>query len=110
MANASANALPNRNRPLEISRPTPGFELPTALVTQQRQFDEGFALTLEGMTDRLEGRSSNSPSFEDSAERHEGKAEAYAKALELTFSDRDSALLSLRRRIQNLTTSLKPEI
>jgi multidrug resistance protein MdtO len=88
----------------------PGFELPTALVTQQRQFDEGFALTLEGMADRLEGRSSKSPSFEDSVALHEGNAEGYAKASEQTFSDRDSALLSLRRRIQNLTTSLTQEI
>ena len=88
----------------------PGFELPTALVTQQRQFDEGFALTLEGMADRLEGQLSKSPSLEDSAEHHEGNAEVYAKASEPTFSDRDSALLSLRRRLQNLTTSLTQEI
>jgi len=88
----------------------PGFELPTALATQQRQFDEGVALALEGMADRLEGRSPKSPSFEDSVTDHEGNAEAYAKAPEQTFSDRDSALLSLRRRIQNLTTSLTQEI
>jgi multidrug resistance protein MdtO len=88
----------------------PGFELPTALVTQQRQFDKGFALTLEGMADRLEGRSSKSPSCEDSVAHHERNAEAYAKAPVQTFFDRDSALLSLRRRIQNLTTSLTQEI
>lgn len=88
----------------------PGFELPMALVSQQRQFDEGCALTLEEMADRLEGRSSKSPSFEHSVARPEGNAEAYAKALEKTFSDRNSALLSLRRRIQNLTTSLTQEI
>jgi hypothetical protein len=88
----------------------PGFELPTALATQQRQFDEGVALALEGMADRLEGRSPKSPSFEDSVTDHEGNAEAYAKAPEQTFSDRESALLSLRRRIQKLTTSLTQEI
>ena len=88
----------------------PGFELPTALATQQRQFDEGVALALEGMADRLEGRSPKSPSFEDSVTDHEGNAEAYAKAPEQTFSDRDSARLSLRRRIQKLTTSLTQEI
>jgi len=87
-----------------------GFELPAALVTQQRQVDEGFALTMEGMADRLERRSSQSPSCEDSVAHHEGNAEAYAKAPAQTFSDRDSALLSLRRRLQNLTTSLTQEI
>jgi multidrug resistance protein MdtO len=50
----------------------PGFELPKALVTQQRQFDDGFALALEGMADRLEGRSSKSPSFEDSVADYKG--------------------------------------
>ncbi|HEY6769192.1 MAG TPA: FUSC family protein [Candidatus Sulfotelmatobacter sp.] len=88
----------------------PGFDLPTALVTQQRQFDEDFALTMEGMADRLEGRSSKPSRFEDSLAHRQGDAEAYAKAPEQTFSDRDSALLSLRRRIQNLTTSLTQEI
>ena len=88
----------------------PGFELPTALAAQQRQLDEGVALALEGMADRVEGRSPKSPSFEDSVTDHEGNAEAYANAPEQTFSDRDSALLSLRRRIQKLTTSLTQEI
>jgi len=88
----------------------PGFELPTALVTQQRQFDESFALTLKEMADRLEGRLSKSPSLEDSVAHHEGNAEAYAKASEQRFSERDSALLSLRRRIRDLTTSLTQEI
>jgi multidrug resistance protein MdtO len=88
----------------------PGFELPFAQLTQQRQFDEGFALMLEGMADRIEGRSSKFPSFEDSVAHHEGDAEAYAKTPEQTFSDQDSALLSLRHRVQNLTASLTQEI
>jgi multidrug resistance protein MdtO len=88
----------------------PGFELTRALLIQQRQFDEGFALTLEAMADRLEERSSQSPSFEESVAHQEGNAKAYLKAPEPTFSNQDSALLSLRRRIQNLTTSLTQEI
>jgi multidrug resistance protein MdtO len=88
----------------------PGFELPKALITGERQFEEDFALTLEGMADRLEGRSSQSPSPKDLVARHEGGAEVYAKAPEATFSDRDSALLSLRRRIQSLTIALRQEI
>jgi multidrug resistance protein MdtO len=88
----------------------PGFELPMALVTKQRQFDEDFALTLEEMADRLEEESSKPPSSEHSVTQLAGNADAYAKAPDQTFSDRDSALLSLRRRIQNLTTSLTQEI
>lgn len=88
----------------------PGFELPMVLANKQRQFDEGFALTLEEMADRLEGRLSKPPSFEHSVTYHRGNDDAYAKAPEQTFSDRDSALLSLRGRIQNLTTSLTQEI
>jgi multidrug resistance protein MdtO len=88
----------------------PGFELPAPVVTQQRQFDERFALTLEGMADRLEGESSESPSSEDSVPHQEDNAEAYAKAAEPTFSDQDAALLSLRRRLQNLTTSLTQDM
>lgn len=88
----------------------PGFELPKVLVTKQRRFDDAFALTLEEMADRFEGKSSRRPSFEPSVAHDAGNVEAYAKAPEQTFSDRDSTLLSLRRRIQNLTTSLTQEI
>jgi multidrug resistance protein MdtO len=88
----------------------PGFELPKALITGQRQFEESFALTLERMADRLEGRTSQSPSPEDLVAHHEDSAEAHAKTPQQTFSDRDSALLSLRRRIQSLTTALTQEI
>jgi multidrug resistance protein MdtO len=88
----------------------PGFELPKPQVIQQRQLDEGFALTMEGMADRLDGRSSELPTFGDLVADQEGKAEAYPKAPEPTFSDRDSTLLSLRRRIQSLTMSLTEEI
>jgi multidrug resistance protein MdtO len=86
----------------------PGFELPKALIGQQRQFEDRFALTLEEMAARLEGnQSSRYPVLEDSSADEEG-IEAYPKAP--TFSDRDSTLLSLRRRIQNLTDSLTAEI
>lgn len=88
----------------------PGFELPKAEVIQQRQRDEEFALTMEGMADRLEGRFSERPIFCDLVADQERKVEDYPKAPEPTFSDRDSTLLTLRRRIQGLTTSLTGEI
>jgi multidrug resistance protein MdtO len=86
----------------------PGFDLPEALIAQQWQFDARFALTLEEMADRLErDQPPRYPGLEDSPVQNES-IEAYPKPP--TFSDRDSALLSLRRRIQKLTASLKAEI
>jgi multidrug resistance protein MdtO len=93
----------------------PGFELPTALVSQQRQFDDSFAVTLEGMADRLEGETSERPISDDSAAHDsvvqaEARAETDPKPPEQTDSDRESPLISLRRRIQSLTASLAKEI
>lgn len=88
----------------------PGFELRRAEVTQQRQLDEEFALTMEGIADRLDGRSSERPIFGGSVADQEGKAKARPKASEPTLADRDSTLLPLRRRIQDLITSLTGEI
>jgi hypothetical protein len=86
------------------------FELPTALVTEQRQFGESFVVTLERMTGRLERRSSKSPTLEDSVAHHEGNADSYLIAPEPTLFNRDSVLPPLRRGIQNLITSLTQEI
>ena len=88
----------------------PGFELPKALISQQRKFDDSLALTLEGMADRLEERSSERTILVDSVAHQAGNAEVYPKASEQTFSDRESGLISLRRRVQNLTLSLTEEI
>jgi multidrug resistance protein MdtO len=88
----------------------PGFELPTALITQQREFDNHCALTLEGLADRLESRAASKHQGSEDSGAQQGSAVDFSKAPELTFSDRDSALLSLRRRIQNLTISLTQDI
>jgi multidrug resistance protein MdtO len=88
----------------------PGFELPEALITQQRQFDDRVALTLEGMADRLEGGESSRYSvFEDSV-AHQRNVEDYPKAPEQASADRETTLPSLRRKIQSLTSSLTEEI
>jgi multidrug resistance protein MdtO len=89
----------------------PGFELPKAVITQQRQFDEGFALTLEAMSDRLEGKPPPQyPAFKDSGAHDESKIGAPPQAAEQTSADRDTTLLSLRRRIQTLIASLTEEM
>jgi multidrug resistance protein MdtO len=87
-----------------------GFELPKALITQQRQFDDRFAMTLEEMADRLEAKPSQWPTLEKSVAHRERDGETCPNAAELTVSDQDSALLTLRRRIQNLTMSLSEDI
>jgi multidrug resistance protein MdtO len=87
-----------------------GFELPKALIIQQRQFDDRFAMTLEEMADRLEAKPSQWPTLENSVAHRERDGETCPNAPELPVSDQDSALLTLRRRIQNLTMSLSEDI
>ena len=87
----------------------PGFELPKALISQLRQFEDRFALTLEGMADRLEGGRSSEYLLVNDSVRDQAEVEN-PKATEQPFSDRESALLALRRRIQTLTSSLTQEI
>ena len=65
----------------------PGFEMPKALILQQRHFDDRFASTLGGMADRLEGRSPPLPTFGNSVPERQ-----------------------VRNRIQTLTSSLAEEI
>ena len=88
----------------------PGFEMPRALILQQRQFEDRFALTLEAMADRLEGRSPQRPTLGNSVSKRQGSPQADKQELDQAFSDQDSGLLFLRNRIQTLTSSLADEI
>lgn len=88
----------------------PGFEMPKGLLLQQRQFDDRFALTLEAMADRLEGRSPQPPTFGNSVSQRQGSPQADTQKTDQAFSDQDSGLLSLHNRIQTLTSSLAEEI
>ena len=88
----------------------PGFEMPKALILQQRQFDDRFALTLEIMADRLEGKSPQRPMFGNSALKLQESPQADTQKTDQAFSDQDSGLLFLRNRIQTLTSSLADEI
>lgn len=88
----------------------PGFEMTKALILQQRQFDDRFALMLQAMADRLEGAPSKLLIFGDSDTDRQGDAETFTKPTKGSSSNQDSALVSLRNRIQTLTSSLTEEI
>jgi len=90
----------------------PGFELPASVATAQEEFDEELADTLDGMADRISGKTSNRRNdFESSIERLE-------KAIRTCDSGRSQeelvahfgAFLSLSRRVENLTISLDNEL
>ena len=90
----------------------PGFELPASVATAQEEFDEALADTLDGMADRISGKTSNRRNdFESSIERLE-------KAIRTCDSGRSQealvahfgAFLSLSRRVENLTISLDNEL
>ena len=67
-------------------------------------------MTLEEMADRLEAKPSQWPTLEKSVAHRERDGETCPNAPELTVSDKDSELLTLRRRIQNSTMSLSEDI
>jgi multidrug resistance protein MdtO len=90
----------------------PGFELPLAARAAQREFDDHLATILDGMADRLEGKTSNKhDDFGGSVERLEKTIRAYdsGKSEEALLRE-FGAFLSLSRRIASLTTSLDNEL
>jgi len=91
---------------------TPGFELPTEVLTAQKEFDNQSAVVFDGIADRLEGKSSRETRDLQKSFEH----------LEQTASKVDSqqprdprepqvhALLALSRRSEQLTTWLAENI
>ena len=63
----------------------PGFELPEAVATEQREFDDDLAQALDGMADRLEGRAPEDQSI------------------------LDQRLLRLERTVQRYSTAAPPD-
>jgi multidrug resistance protein MdtO len=89
----------------------PGFELPQAVGSAQRAFDEELARTLETIADRIEGRASQTELFEESLARLERAVSTYEGwAPQPEAADRFQAFLSLHRRIGSLASALQKEI
>jgi multidrug resistance protein MdtO len=89
----------------------PGFELPESVRVAQRGFDNELARALEAIADRIERRPSQVALFEESLARLERAVSTYeGSEPQPETADRFQAFLSLHRRIESLTSSLKKEI
>ena len=90
----------------------PGFELPEAVATEQRKFDDDLAQALDGMADRLEGRA---PEDECSLEQQLLGLERTVQhdctaAPPDTFKSRHQAFLLLYRTIGSVAACLQGEM
>ena len=89
-----------------------GFELPDAVATEQREFDDGLAQGLSAMADRMEGRpSEEQPSLDIRLARLERTVRSQSAAVSQDkFGDRFQTFIFLHRRIEGVMTSLQKEI
>src|SRR5258708_2129266 len=85
----------------------PGFELPHSVATAQQEFDASLATVLDGIADRMEGRSFvEIEDFGSSMERLDRAALTYSGKSHEVVAAQFGAFLSLSRRIQSLTLSV----
>ena len=113
MATPTPIAFHHRVASLKYQLQLPGFELPEAFAEAQRQIDNNFALALEEIADRVEGRRSRGekPTLENSVEHLDRTVENYRlQEPQPTFAAQLDDLLALDRRVQSLMTSLNKEI
>ncbi len=89
----------------------PGFQLPAPLAAAQAEFDRDLAKRIDGIADRLEGKSAQS---DDALERSLVRLEAVSRTR--TSDTRHDwpgsvhTVLSLSRRIESLTASLAEDV
>ena len=90
----------------------PGFELPELVATAQQEFDNRLATALDGMADRMEGRSSaGDRNFESAVESLDQAIRTYNSGKSHGMATTQyAAFLSLSRRIESLALSLEAEI
>ena len=88
-----------------------GFELPEAVQVAQQEFDNRLSETLEGMADRMEGKTP------DAKESLEGSLERLEQTIRICSSEEPQAVLArfqtflpLSRRIESLASALDKEI
>jgi multidrug resistance protein MdtO len=85
----------------------PGFELPHPVATAQQEFDACLAAVLDGIADRMEGRSFvEIEDFGSSMERLDRAVLTYSGKSHEVVAAQFGAFLSLSRRIQSLTLSV----
>ena len=96
---------------VEVPRPFSGFELPKPVAMAQQEFDHHLATTLDGMADRMEGKSSEgSDNFRRSVKSLDQTIRSYYSGKSHEVAAQFGAFLSLSRRIESLTLSLDEEI
>jgi len=89
----------------------PGFELPEPVVLAQQEFDHHLATTLDGMADRMEGKSSEgSDNFRRSVKSLDQTIRTYYSEKSHEVAAQLGTFLSLSRRIESLTLSLDEEM
>ncbi len=89
----------------------PGFELPEPVVLAQQEFDHHLATTLDGMADRMEGKSSEgSDNFRRSVKSLDQTIRTYYSEKSHEVTAQLGTFLSLSRRIESLTLSLDEEM
>lgn len=89
----------------------PGFELPKPVAMAQQEFDQQFATTLDGMADRMEGKSSEgSDNFRRSVKSLDQTIRTYYSGKSHEVAAQFGVFLSLSRRIESLTLSLAEEM
>jgi len=91
---------------------TPGFELPTEVLAAQKEFDNQSAVVLDGIADRLEGRSSGEKGEVQKSFEHLEQAASKVDSQESRdpLASQVRALLVLSRRSEQLTTWLGENI
>jgi len=89
----------------------PGFQLPPDLAAAQADFDHELAKRIDGMADRLEGKTSQpDDGIEQSLARLETMSRAHRENALPELAAPFNGVLVLSRRIERLTTSLDQEV
>ena len=89
----------------------PGFELPKPVAMAQQEFDHHLATTLDGMADRMEGKSSEgSHNFRRAVKSLDQTIRSYYSGKSHEVAAQFGAFLSLSHRIESLTLSLDEEM
>lgn len=89
----------------------PGFELPESVRVAQRAFDDELARKLAELADRMEGRSPGAKPREEWLAPLERTVRTYdANEPQKQTAIRLQAFLSLHRRVENITTSLRKDL